>query len=93
MQIAQIIVGLNVGGAEKMLERLVLKGQSANLNNIVISLTDLGEIGESLKSKGVIVEVVNLTGLKNVVPCFIRLRRLLKFYNPIIEDRKFHKLQ
>ena len=53
-RIIHIIIGLNVGGAELMLKRLVLHSQEKEeFQHSVISLTDNGVIGAELKSKGI----------------------------------------
>ena len=55
MKILHIIVGLNIGGAEIMLKRLVQSSlNNKGLKHEVISLTQLGMIGIQLKNMGVL---------------------------------------
>ena len=50
MKILHIIIGLDVGGAELMLKRLIESHQgNINYNHSVISLTLLGKVGAQLK--------------------------------------------
>lgn len=51
--ILHIIIGLNVGGAEKMVKRLSKSYPATTPSTIVVSLTSLGVIGESLCAQGV----------------------------------------
>lgn len=51
MKVVHIIIGLNVGGAELMLKRLVL--HKGYFKHEVISLMDLGIIGQDLKLQGI----------------------------------------
>ena len=48
-----VITGLDVGGAEAMLQKLIEHSDRARFEHIVISLMDLGIIGERLKKQGV----------------------------------------
>lgn len=60
MKIAHVIIGLDVGGAELMLKRLVENSNHKKYEHVVISLTRDGVIGESLKSNGFEVYSLNL---------------------------------
>ncbi len=60
MRVIHVITGLDVGGAESMLERLVLA--PAPIEHQVISLTGVGSIGERLRSAGVSVRALDLAG-------------------------------
>lgn len=92
MKIVHIIIGLNVGGAELMLQRLVLhSSKNSEFEHIVISLTDLGVIGPELRDKGI--EVYSL-GMKNslfVPAILLRLRKLLKVIKPdVVQTWMYH---
>ena len=53
-KVLHVIIGLNIGGAELMLKRLVLHSQKkGEFLHEVISLTDLGIIGAELQKEGV----------------------------------------
>ena len=82
-KVVHIIIGLNVGGAELMLKRLVLN--SSNLENFqheVISLTDLGLIGPDLKSAGIKVHTLGMTSLLSLLKIYLKLVILLKRIQP-----------
>lgn len=82
-KVVHIIIGLNVGGAELMLKRLVLN--SSNLENFqheVISLTDLGLIGPDLKSAGIKVHTLGMTSLLSLPKIYLKLVILLKRIQP-----------
>ncbi len=81
--IAHVIIGLNRGGAEMMLRRLIEADLTLCAKNeyCVISLTDLGFHGEPLQRQGIPVYAMGLRsplGLLNVCLCLILLFRKLK---------------
>lgn len=86
MKIAHVIVGLNRGGAETMLQNFI----EANLNSksqnehCVISLTDLGFHGEILQQKGVVVYCMGIRSPINFVQNWLRLIFLLRKIKPDI---------
>lgn len=92
VKITHIIVGLNVGGAELMLKRLIAShAQSQNYTHRVISLTELGRIGESLKAMGVEVRALGMQNGLDVFSCFLRLRRYLVEDQPdIVQTWMYH---
>ncbi len=53
IRIMHVITGLDVGGAEVMLQKLIEHSDRYRFEHIVISLMDLGIIGERLKKLGV----------------------------------------
>lgn len=92
MKIVHIIIGLNVGGAESMLQRLVIFGKkNSHTQHIIISLTDLGVIGSNLQKQGVDVFTLGMTSLKSVPLTFFKLRRLLKRIHPdVVQTWMYH---
>lgn len=80
MKVCHIITGLDVGGAEIALSRLL----SSNSNDAcVFSLTTIGKIGKDIESMGYEVFSLNLTVI-NFPVVFFRLWRNIKLYNPTI---------
>ena len=75
MKIVHIIIGLNVGGAELMLGKF---------NHCVISLTDLGPVGQELQEAGIIVSALGLKSTLSLPSIFSKLRRELKKQKPDI---------
>ena len=60
MKVVHVINGLNTGGAETMLLRLLSQCDRQRYQFEVISLTDLGEIADSLRKIDVPVRALNL---------------------------------
>lgn len=85
MKITHIIIGLGVGGAELMLKRLVegLNGKDG-MHHTVISLTDLGPIGQQLQDAGISVTALCMKNVLSLPSIFFKLRRELKRQKPDI---------
>lgn len=79
-----MIVGLEVGGAEGMLERLVSERRrvSPNAETVVVSLTNLGSVGERLKSNGIEVVALGMRSALGIPVAFVRLVRLFIVRRP-----------
>jgi len=91
-KIVHIIIGLNVGGAELMLKRLVLYSQQkGKFSHEVISLTDLGVIGKDLKEAGIRVYTLNMSSLLSIFSIYFSLKKLLKEIKPdIVQTWMYH---
>ncbi|EEY85585.1 glycosyltransferase [Acinetobacter radioresistens] len=91
-KVVHIIIGLNVGGAELMLKRLVLYSQKkGNFHHEVISLTDLGLIGKDLKEAGICVYTLNMSSALSIFSIYFSLRKLLKKIKPdIVQTWMYH---
>lgn len=77
MKILHIISGLNVGGAELMLKRLIQhQAEMSGYHHSVISLTDMGVLGPQLEAMGVEVKIVGMKGIRSLP---IALWKLIKF--------------
>lgn len=79
MKILHIIISLHIGGAEKMLKRLI----ESNFNNtvqkhIVVSLTDIGEVGAELQGRGIEVYSLRLRSTLSIPVALWRLVRLIR---------------
>lgn len=92
MKILHIIVCLNIGGAETMLKRLIESDSASIPNTVVISLTSLGVIGESLRNQGVQIHTLNLLPLGfNIIAVMWRLIKLIRYYQPdIVQTWMYH---
>lgn len=92
MKIAHVIVGLNVGGAELMLKRLIASHrQSPTYEHRVISLTELGKVGEDLRRMGVPVSALGMRGSLDVFHVFSGLREKLAAEQPdIVQTWMYH---
>lgn len=92
MKIVHIIIGLNVGGAELMLKRLVLNSsQKGQFEHVVISLTDRGVIGADLQSQGIKVYSLRMRSALSIPHTSVKLRKLLKFIKPdVVQTWMYH---
>ncbi len=91
-KIAHIIIGLNLGGAELMLKRLViLSNQNESFEHIVISLTDLGVIGPELQKAGITVYSLDIKSASSLPVQLYQLRKLLKKAQPdVVQTWMYH---
>lgn len=91
-KILHIIVGLNVGGAELMLKRLVLQGrQDSNFSHAVLSLTDLGVVGESLQSAGITVYTLGMKSFAHLPKAIWQLTKVIRRIQPdIVQTWMYH---
>lgn len=93
MKIVHVISGLNIGGAELMLERMVTSERWAHNGDehLVISLTSLGPVGERLRAAGVPVEAIRLGGFIGSLRGLLRLRSLIAEAAPsIVQTWMYH---
>lgn len=82
--IVHVIVGLDRGGAEMMLRRLIEANLSSAFKNkhCVISLTDLGFHGALLQERGVAVYAMGLSSSMDLLAVGLRLTLLMRKLNP-----------
>lgn len=93
MNITHVIIGLNVGGAELMLARLIETQQQTapRLRHRVISLTSLGEIGVQLQAQGVEVTALGMGSALQGPATLWRLVRILRRERPdIVQTWMYH---
>jgi glycosyltransferase involved in cell wall biosynthesis len=92
VKIVHIIIGLNVGGAELMLKRLIEShSNQINVEHTVISLTDHGVLGEQLSSQGVVVYCLGMRSITKVPIAFFKLRRLINQLKPdVVQTWMYH---
>lgn len=91
MKIVHLITSLNIGGAERMLERLLKEGVDTR-NTLIISLSEKGEISKNLEDLGYRVFKIKLkknffSVLKGV---FVLRRFFLTFRPDIIQTWLYH---
>lgn len=87
-----IIIGLNIGGAETMLKRLVDSfADSSKYNHSVVSLSNLGTIGPILQARGVEVISLGMRSALGMPLVFWRLFRLMRLMRPdIVQTWMYH---
>jgi len=84
IKVLHIISGLNVGGAEVMLHKLITHFQhNPDITMKVLSLGAIGAIGKKIQNQGTQVIPLNLS-MRNFIPAFIKLYRLIKVEKPNI---------
>ena len=92
MIILHIITNLATGGAELMLERLVLhQTREGRYRHKVISLRSLGQVGPRLLAAGIDVEAMGMTGPMSFVAGFVRLVRRIRQVRPdVVQTWMYH---
>ena len=92
MKVIHIIIGLNIGGAEMMLKRLVESHLgNSSFQHIVVSLTDVVKIGPQLQSKGVEVYSLGMRTTFGIPLVLWRLVRLIRSIRPdIVQTWMYH---
>jgi glycosyltransferase involved in cell wall biosynthesis len=82
--ILHLITGLETGGAEGMLLRLLLRADRDRFRPVVISMTDTGTIGPLLIEAGIEVRSLGLTRGRPDPRGVVRLRRILRDLRPAL---------
>lgn len=77
-KIVHVIVGLGVGGAERLLESLIARSDGSVFEHEVITLTSTGEMGNRLVDLGVRVIEFGLPSLSRAASNFLEVRSSLK---------------
>jgi len=92
MLIVHIIIDLDVGGAELMLKRLIDSHHgNTSYQHLVISLTDIGEVGKQLQAVGIEVKALGMRNLLNLPRILWQLVRLIRTIRPgIIQTWMYH---
>ena len=94
IKVLHIITGLSTGGAEMMLYRLTSKMDRSCFDIYVVSLTDIGPVGEKIKKLGIpVVSVGMKRGWKGFFNFsgFFKLLRIAKNYKPdVIQTWMYH---
>lgn len=84
-KVLHVVIGLNVGGAELMLKRLVLYSQKKReYQHEVVSLTDLGVVGADLRKQGIPVHTLGMNSIFTLPIVFLRLQKLIKQISPMV---------
>jgi glycosyltransferase involved in cell wall biosynthesis len=84
IRVCHVIVGLDIGGAETMLKRLIESNPASISETVVVSLTSLGAIGDALSSQGVRIHALGMSTALNFPITLWRLIRLIRKYRPAI---------
>jgi glycosyltransferase involved in cell wall biosynthesis len=92
MNILHVIIGLNVGGAELMLRRLIESHRgSMEFRHTVISLTLLGKVGQDLTAKGVPVVALRMKSILDTPRVFWKLFQVIRRTKPdVVQTWMYH---
>lgn len=92
MKILHVIIGLNVGGAEMMLKRLIGSHHgNPDYRHAVISISTMGKLGQLLQAEGVEVHSLGLRYTVGVPFAIWRLVKLIRVIRPnIIQTWMYH---
>lgn len=92
VKVTHVIIGLNVGGAELMLKRLIESHlDRPDIEHSVISLTDMGVLGEQLTKQGVAVYCLGMASILKGPVTFFKLRKLLRTLRPdVVHTWMYH---
>ena len=92
MLVLHIITDLSTGGAELMLERLVVhQSREGRYRHKVISLRGLGQVGPRLQAAGIEVEAMGMTGPLGLLTGFRRLVARIRGIEPdLVQTWMYH---
>lgn len=92
-KIIHVIIGLDVGGAESMLKKLV-RSQVKDFEKYehsVVSLTTIGAIGKELKQEGVEVKALGMNTAFSSFLVILKLIKIFKFKKPdVVQTWMYH---
>lgn len=91
LKVCHIITDLDTGGAEMMLYKLMMRTDRAAFDSAIVSLTDIGPVGEKILALGV---PVHALGIRRSLPDpsrVLRLARWLRQLRPhIVQTWMYH---
>jgi glycosyltransferase involved in cell wall biosynthesis len=90
LRVLHVITGLNLGGAEVMLHRLLEASVGGALEHEVVSLTDLGVVAGRLERLGIAPRALHMSRLPNPAK-IVRLARLVRELRPdVVQTWMYH---
>jgi glycosyltransferase involved in cell wall biosynthesis len=93
MKLLHVITGLNVGGAETMLMRLLHHSSAQDQDVMVASLMPPGFVGQRLQDNGVRVHALGMTSVATALPATLRLAALVRRERPDVIMAWMHHAQ
>jgi glycosyltransferase involved in cell wall biosynthesis len=92
MLIVHVIVGLEVGGAELMLKRLIESYHGSDeYRHAVISLSGIGVVGTRLRADGVEVHALGMRSVLDTPAALFRLTKLIRLMRPdVVQTWMYH---
>jgi len=89
-KVMHVIVGLEVGGAELMLKRLILDSRK-KITHSVVSLTDIGPVGRLLGEHGIQVMALNTTSFLSKCFLIFRVVKAIRIISPdVVHTWMYH---
>lgn len=90
-KVLHIIIGLDIGGAETFLLRLIPKLEKKDYSSIVVFLTGKGELSKEYERSGISIFSLGLLAPHRALAAFFQLLRLVKRLHPdIIQTWMYH---
>jgi glycosyltransferase involved in cell wall biosynthesis len=90
-KILHLITGLNQGGAEAMLYKLLNTFDNSTFENVVVSMTDAGYFGDKISALGTRVYYLNMKPLLSLISAALYFRNIVKNEKPdIIQAWMYH---
>lgn len=91
VRVVHLIPDLDTGGAEIMLARLVAAVDRSRIHSVVVSMTDVGQIGKQITGAGISVVALGMSRGRINVTAFGRLVRLLRRFKPdVLQTWLYH---
>lgn len=91
LKVLHVIIGLNVGGAEMMLKRLVEADALHGQERIVVSLTSLGTLGKSICDQGIDVHSLGMKSIFDFPTILSKLFKLIRQIRPqVVQTWMYH---
>ena len=91
IRVVHVITGLHVGGAERMLWKLLAHADSARFDMQVLCLLGDGRIGEEIRALGIPVTCLGIHSAAGAFKAFGKLRRYLREVSPdILQGWMYH---
>src|SRR5260221_1844845 len=82
--ILHLITGLETGGAERMLARLVARIDHGRFPSVVVSMTDTGAIGVAISDAGVRLHTLGMRRGRPDPRAILRLARIMRELRPAV---------
>ena len=91
MTVLHLITGLPVGGAQTVLRQLVERAADEGYRMPVVSLSELGTVGEQLQAQGYEVSALNINRNRPTPLDFLRLMAVIGRYKPaVVQTWMYH---
>ena len=91
LHVVHVITDLDTGGAESMMQRIIVRSDATRFRHSVVSLTDIGPIGRDLESGGIDVRAINMSRRTPGPFGLVRLAWMLRGLRPdVVKSWLYH---